>query len=282
MGETKPQNKTLLEKISRLDRRIMFWTMFILIALPYVKPFSIPMEITSYSRDFYDTIETFSSDDVVLVSVDCGLGALGELGGGVVALAKHLSRKNVKIIAVAAADQGPILFEQYFQPVLEEAGYEYGVDYVHLGFAAGQETMIARIGEDIQTVFSNDYYGESLSSLTLMNEVSGANDFRAAFTYDTGSTSAFYSRQWNAKYGTIVLAIPSAGNFQAIMPLIESRSVEAALNGPQGSAEYEQLIGAPGMANRSISALSMGHLTIIFYMLLGNIVYTIERTRGGK
>jgi len=279
---TGTEEKSLLEKISRLDRRVMFWVMFILIAFPYVRPFAIPMEISTYTRDFYDTVETFSSDDVVLVSLDCGLGAVGELGGGVVALARHLSRNNVKVVAVAAVDQGPMLFEQYFQPVLEDAGYKYGIDYVNLGFAAGQETMIARIGEDIKTVFSNDYYGTKVEELILLNDITGAKDFTAVFTFDTGSTSAFYSRQWNAKYGTLVLSIPSAGNFQAIMPLIESRSIKAALNGPKGSAEYEQLLNAPGMANKSITALSMGHLTIIFFMLIGNTVYTIERFRGGK
>lgn len=246
--------KTLLQKISQLDRRIMFWTMLILIAIPYARPFAIPMEITRYTQDFYDSVEEFPENSVVLVSFDIGLGAIGELGGGVVALARHLSARNVKIIAVAAADQGPLVFEQFFKPILEEAGYEYGVDYVNLGFAAGQETMITRIAEEIKTVFTNDFHGTDVNTIDIMKDISGANDFLAAFTYDTGSTSAFYSRQWEAKYGVPVLSIPSAGNFQAIMPLIQSGAVKAALNGPQGSAEYEQLLKAPGMANRSITA----------------------------
>jgi len=277
-----PEEKSFLTTLSHIDRRIMFYIMLILMAIPYAVPFSLPMPITQYTTDFYNVVEGFNKDDVVLVSMDCGLGSMGSLGGGWMALPKHLSRHNVKIVAVAAADQGPIVFETYLQPILEEAGYEYGVDFVNLGYAAGQEIMIARIGENIKTVFTNDYYGTQIDALPLMKDISGAKDFTAAFTYDTGSTAAFYSRQWTAKYNIQVLGIETAGNFRFMMPLLEAGSLRALLNGAIGIAEYEVLINAPGYANMSINALSFGHLIIITFIIIGNIVFFIQRSKGEK
>ena len=279
---TTSEEKSFMSRITKLDRRVMFWIMLILMLIPYFVPFSIPMTVSQYSRDFYNTIEDFSETDVFLVSVDCALGSQGELGGGWEALPKQLSRKKVKIVAVTTSPQGPLVFEQYMQPILEKAGYEYGVDFVNLGYAAGAEIMISRIAEDIRTVYQTDYYGTDIDDLPLMDDVIGANDFVAALTFDPGSTTAFYSRQWEAKYGTPVLGIPTAGNFMAIMPLILSGSVKAALNGARGCAEYEQLLNAPGYANRSINALSMGHLIVITFYILGNIAYFIERSKGGN
>jgi hypothetical protein len=277
--ENKTSEKGMLERFSRLDRRIMFWILLIVIAIPYIKPFSLPMDISEYSMKFYDYIEKLSDKDVVLVSIDIGLGNMGELGGGVIGLAKHLSNKNAKIVGVSTGTDGPIIFETYFRPILEKKGYKYGVDFVNLGFAAGGETMISRIAEDIKTVYSRDHYGNEVNELPLMKDVSDAMDFFLAVTYDTGSTSAFYSRQWEAKYKTPILSIPSAGNFMAINPLVQSGSIAAALNGPRGCAEYEILIREPGMANESITAISVGHLVIIMFIILGNIVYLIEKYR---
>ena len=283
MKKTKTsEEKTFLRTLSRIDRRIMFWIMLIIMAVPYIIPFSLPMPISQYSRGFYEIIEGFDEEDIVLVSVDCGLGSMGSLGGGWMALPKQLSKHNVKIVAVATGTEGPIVFETYMQPILEDAGYEYGVDFVNLGYAAGGEVMIARIGESIKTVFTDDYYGTDIDALPLMKDVLGANDFTAAFTYDVGSTAAFYSRQWQAKYGIQVLGFETAGNFQAIMPLILSGSVRAVLNGPRGIAEYEVLIKAPGFANRSINALSFGHLIIIAFVIMGNIVFFIQRSKGER
>ena len=45
----------------------------------------------------------------------------------------------------------------------------------------------------------------------------------------------------------------------------------------KGAAEYEELVGAIGMATAGMGAQSMVHLMIIFFIIMGNIAYFIGR-----
>ncbi len=272
----------ILNRIAKMDRRVMYWAMFLLIALPYAVPLGLPMQISEYSRGFKTTIDALQPGDAVLVSMDMSLGSVSELGGGVVALAKQLSAEGVKVVAVATVAEGPLVFDQYFKPVLEEAGYEYGVDYVNLGYAAGDETMIARIAEGVTGVYSKDYSGKSVDTLPLLQSADSYVNFKLVVTFDGGTATGFYARQWQAKYSTAVLSVPTAVNFSYFYPLYQAGSVKAILNGPTGCAEYEQLIGAPGVANQGIDALSMGQLVVIAFIILGNVAFLSEKLRRPK
>ncbi len=268
-----------LERLAKMDRRVMYWAMFLLIALPYAAPLSLPMQISTYSTEFKTAIDALAPGDVVLVSVDIGLGSVSELGGGIIALAKQLSAKGIKVVAVSTVAEGSIVFDQYFKPVLASAGYGYGVDYVNLGYAAGDETMIASIAENMRGVYSRDYAGNDATSLPLLQAADNYSAYRLVVTFDAGTATGFYARQWQAKYGTPVLSVPTAVNFSYFYPLYQAGSVEAILNGPRGCAEYEQLIGAPGLANQGIDALSMGQLVVIAFIVLGNVAFVGERLR---
>jgi hypothetical protein len=270
---------SIIDRLSRIDKRAMYWTMLLLIALPYARPLGLPMQISTYSTEFKTTIDGLAKGDVVLVSMDIGLGSISELGGGVIALAKQLSAEGVKVVAVSTVAEGPLVFDQYFKPVLESAGYRYGVDYINLGYAAGDETMIARIAEDISSVYTIDYSGNKVASLPLVQSANTYASYRLVVTFDAGTATGFYARQWQAKYGTTILSVPTAVNFSYFFPLYQAGSVKAILNGPRGCAEYEQLIGAPGMANQGIDALSMGQLVVIGFMLLGNVAFIGDRIR---
>jgi hypothetical protein len=268
---------SILDRLAKMDRRVMYWAMFLLIALPYAMPLGLPMQISTYSREFEATIGALQPGDTVLVSMDMGLGSVSELGGGVIALAKQLSAKGVKVVAVSTVAEGPLVFDQYFKPVLDEAGYEYGVDYVNLGYAAGDETMISRIAEGVTAVYSQDYSGNKADTLALLKIANSYATFKLVVTFDAGTSTGFYARQWQAKYGTAVLSVPTAVNFSYFYPLYQAGSVKAILNGPRGCAEYEQLIGAPGVANMGIDALSMGQLVVIAFIILGNVAFVGEK-----
>lgn len=270
---------SLLEKLGKMDRRVMYWSMLLLIALPYVRPLGLPMQISTYSTEFKSNIDALSPGDVVLVSMDIGLGSVSELGGGVIALAKQLSAQKVKVVAVSTVPEGPLVFDQYFKPTLAAAGYSYGTDYVNLGYAAGDETMISSIAVNMQGVYSQDHSGNKASSLPLLRSSETYAAYRLVVTFDAGTATGFYARQWQAKYGTAILSVPTAVNFSYFYPLYQAGSVKAILNGPRGCAEYEQLIGAPGLANQGIDALSMGQLVVIGFIVLGNVAFIGDRLR---
>jgi len=62
-------------------------------------------------------------------------------------------------------------------------------------------------------------------------------------------------------------------------PYYEAGQLVGLSGGMKGSADYEQLVGAPGLATRGMDAQSFGHLLIISFIALGNVAYFMTRGR---
>ena len=54
------------------------------------------------------------------------------------------------------------------------------------------------------------------------------------------------------------------------------------LAGMPGAAEYEKLIGTPGIAIQGMAAQSFAHLVIVLFIVLGNLAYFITERRERK
>ena len=46
-----------------------------------------------------------------------------------------------------------------------------------------------------------------------------------------------------------------------------------------GAAEYETLVGEPGIGTSGMDAQSLAHLIIVLFIIFGNIGYFIERNK---
>ena len=53
------------------------------------------------------------------------------------------------------------------------------------------------------------------------------------------------------------------------------------IGGLKGAAEYERLIGKKGVANRAMGSVSVAHVFIILFIIIGNIAFFAAK-RGGK
>jgi len=71
--------------------------------------------------------------------------------------------------------------------------------------------------------------------------------------------------------GTTAVAAPP------FYPYVQSGQLVGLLGGLKGAAEYEGLVGATGDATRGMDAQSIVHALIVFFILLGNVVYLMER-----
>ena len=280
MTEGKKSNdKDIIERISKIDRRVIYWLFIIIVAFPHIRPFGLPLAVTEYTESFYDKIENnYEAGDVCIYSLDVTLSSSAELGGGVVASVRHLSRKGIKIVAYSGSPEGPLIFDSLMKPALDAAGYEYGVDYTYLGYAAGGETLVARLMEDISEVYPTDYYGTPITELPLMDDHNKATDFDFCFGF---GNPIYYLRQWYSKYQSIVLCMTTANNFATNFPHLDAGYVDMT-NGVNGCAEYEVLLGYSGIAGSSVDSTSMAQLMIIALIFLGNIVYFIQKSRGSN
>jgi len=67
-----------------------------------------------------------------------------------------------------------------------------------------------------------------------------------------------------------------------VMPYVQSGQVKGIIAGMPGAAEYEALIGSPGIGTSGMDAQSIAHLVIVLFIVFGNITYFIETQRAKK
>jgi len=58
--------------------------------------------------------------------------------------------------------------------------------------------------------------------------------------------------------------------------------VKGILAGMPGAAEYEALIGVPGIGTSGMDAQSIAHVVIVLFIIFGNVAYFVERKKAKK
>jgi hypothetical protein len=170
---------------------------------------------------------------------------------------------------------------------LEEINKEFELveyeDYVLLGFRPGNEAIVKGLASDLRKVYTVDSKGTMLADIPMMDGVNNLKDFQFIFTGSAGYPGTF---EW-VQYGGDPTGVPLSSGTTSIqvnevMPYVQSGQVRGILAGMPGAAEYEKLIGTPGIAIKGMAAQSFAHLVIVFFIVLGNLAYFITERRGRK
>ncbi|QOR33743.1 hypothetical protein IMX26_09535 [Clostridium sp. 'deep sea'] len=264
-----------MKYLQNVDRRIIYLLVFLALAIPLLKPIGLPFSINDASQSFYDKVEALQPGDVVAMSFDYSPSGSAQLDPQAKAVMKHVfSKPGVKIVNVAFWPSGP-LFAEKFQKELEGTHDKvYGEDYVNLGYIAGAETAISAFAKDIHSAFSTDRQGNAISSIPMMKNIKDANDFKLFVCFGSGTPGVpEHVRQVVTVYGTEFVAGMNSVSVAGNVPYYNAGQVKGYLNGLRGAAEYEMMMNDPGPATASMDSLSFSHLTVIVFILLGNIAY---------
>ncbi|MBP8613230.1 MAG: hypothetical protein KBI40_00050 [Firmicutes bacterium] len=270
------------EKLQHIDIRILYVIILLCLLIPMFKPMGLPIMISDASRLVYETIENLPDGSVIWVSHDTGPGNAPELNPMITALARQAFRKNCKIIATALFNEtvGPTLVYTHINEVAQEMGKEYGVDWINLGYRINAEATMKLMVENIaEGALGVDWNGESLSKFPIMQEVKSIrNDVDLLFVTTVGSPG--YS-DW-MQYVAEPLHKPLTGGasltmYSGLQHYVRSGQLKGFLGGLRGAAEYELLVGFPGKGCAGMDAQSLGHITVIVFLILGNIGYFAAR-----
>ncbi len=267
--------KRILEKLERLDRRIIFIFIFLSIAIPLLLPVNLDFSVTPPVQSFYDAIEELPAGSKVLVSCDYDPGSMPELFPMNVAVFYHLMSRDLKVITIQLWATGTLLAELAMAEVLEDfPDKEYGKDWVNLGFKEGREVVMVSMGTNIPKTFPSDSRGNKVEDLPIMQGVNTYDDI-ALFMNVSGGLPG--TKEWvlqvqsryHVKLGSGCTAV-SAPEFY---PYVQSGQLVGLLGGMKGAAEYEKLVQRPGTAQRGMDAQSVSHIVVFLFILIGNIAY---------
>ncbi|MFQ6076838.1 MAG: hypothetical protein ACE5Z5_12035 [Candidatus Bathyarchaeia archaeon] len=254
------------------------WLYFslIVLAMAYITlhPLGLPIPITPLTRATYDAVDRLEPGDIILMDQGYGAGTMAFHEPGFVVVFRHAMKKGLKIVITSSSSESPMLLERALKKIKPEAkGYEYGVDWVHLGYIAGGEPSYAGIMEDLPGMVSEDYKGTPTSQLPLVQELSSPTYEKIGLVYIMtagGDVIEGWIRQAAVRHDLPLITQVNEMMVPTILPYYPI-NCDGIMNGGVGAAEYEAISGFPGDAVKLSDMMTMGGLVVLIFLILGNI-----------
>ncbi len=272
---------SVLERISNLDRRIVFLTVALAVIVPLFLPFRLPVEVSGPVQQLYDVVEGLPERSVVLISIDYDPSGAPELQPATLAILRQCFRKDLRVLVLGLWAPGVPLGVQALEEVgVQEFNKEYGTDFVNFGYRPGGAIFLVNLGRDIHDVCRQDIYGTVVEELPMMKDVKAANDIGLVISMSMGVPGSdqwiwYYHARYRGNLATAQTAIGAPRYYQ----YLQTGQLVGLIGGMKGSAEYERLVGTPGLATTGMDSQSIAHLLIIGFVILGNIIYWAEKRK---
>lgn len=278
---------SFFDKLEKVDPRFIYVLLFIIVALPLVRPLGLPISMSPMTVAFYDTVERIKPGDVAVVSIDYSAASQPEQYPQTKAVIAHLSAKGAKIVCLGFWADGAPFIDRAFKDVFGKSKDhpKYGIDFVNLGYVPNGEVGMAAIGKDIQAVCAKDYYGTATSAIPVMKDVKSGRDFKLVVSLASGTPGVpEWLRQIQAQYGvtfvTGVTAVSAPGTRQYF-----PAQVSGVLEGLAGAAEYEVLLvkyGYVGTLAPPMDSQSLSHVLVVAFIVLGNVGFVLRKYGKAK
>ncbi len=287
------EKRTLLEFISSLDRRWVFLAIGLAVALPLIYPIGFAIKVSPAVKDAFNYIDKLPKGSLILIAHDYDPSTRPEIYPMNLAVFLHCLAKEHRIVSMALWPAGASLAEE---AMLESKSYfpglRYGTDYVALGFMAGNQVVIQRIGKDIVEAFQADTHQTPLSEIPAFKGIKNLRNFDLVVDLSAGSPGI---PEWvqiaGDQFGRPIIGGCTAVSAPQLYPYYKTGQLEGLLGGLKGAAEYETLLRENysdmypnlqtffGTATKGMDAQSIAHLVIIIFIVIGNIAFFLERRK---
>jgi len=270
-------------KLTALPREIVMGLVMISIIVPALHPLGLPILTGQMSRDWYNTVDSLPEGSVVLFDIGYGSGGYPSLGPGNIAALHQMFEKNLKVVIMATALEGTLMYPLIMEQVKPEENYGmvYGEDYVFIGYIAGTQTAMAGVLGDLHSLVANDYQGRPISEMPLMEQVHGAEDIDlVAYITTSGDVAEGWVYQAYSQYKLKVIGGVLSMMTTSIKPYYDSGQLHGLMDGIKGAADLEFLTGHPGDAIVSSDILTFSQSLVLIFIAVGNISYFMSRKEG--
>jgi hypothetical protein len=266
-------------------------------------------------QSFYNAVESVPNDKLILVGWTFENDTLTENGNQARAIIRHLMLRRKKFAVVnVRAPQGVLNSKAIVGDLAKQYGYTYGTDWIHFGYKLGGLVFLRPIIRDIPSAVQQDGIEKKpITSFPIMQNVRTINDIGMVVEV-TASNSVFdwiglvqpYT-QPRLKIGYACTGVMTAEAY----PYLDSGQISGIMPGLKGAADYEQLVNAleakvadgqirEGLrpekyddskvgrgllqysAMRLMPAQDWAHLTVLLFIILGNIGMWVMSGRAKK
>ncbi|MCK4305649.1 MAG: hypothetical protein KAY24_15535 [Candidatus Eisenbacteria sp.] len=275
-----------VDAIDKLDRRWVFLGVGLAVVISSMFGLTFPEIPTPMVKAVFDKIESLPAGSRVLLPFDYDPGSEPELQPMADAFVRHCAEKGLKMYFIALWPLGQNMVVGVTSNILEREypHLRYGYDYMDLGYKSGNEGVVAVILTDLKKLYTTDARGSSIDDIPMLQGISSIRSFDLILNISAGYPGL---KEW-IQYAGTPGNIPVAGGCTAVQaPLLYPYHPEQLLGlmgGIKAAAEYEALMKDRFAdkyrgheeylsALRRMGPQTVTHLTIIFFIILGNLTF---------
>jgi len=299
--------RKIFEKLLAIDRRIIFLVIFLAVSVPIFLGIKINIKITDEVKAFYDAVSNLPSGARIMVACDFDPGSEPELQPMTESGFRYFIQNKLRFVIIGLWPQGPMQANKalaavneakdeftvengdtlYFGTDLIVVGSDtarYGVDFINLGFQAGNELVIQRMGSSLKAAFASDLrLGRPIEDFDIMRGLNKLSDFEFIYNLSAGYPGTV---EW-VQFAVDRFHVPcGAGNtaVQApqVYPYLDSGQLSGLMGGMKGAAELEKVVGHKAKATMFMVSQTAAHIFVILFIIIGNIAYFATRGETGR
>lgn len=268
-----------------VGRRTVFIFVGVSLLLPFFMQFRLPLQISPEVRSGFDALEKLPPGSKVLAAFDFDPPSAPELQPMADVFMKYAFEHRLKVIMMGLWPQGPDQANQAVQAAFEynpefRETIKYGVDYVNLGFQAGNEFVILRMGESFAAMFPTDLYNTPYDSIPVLQNVRGFDDIDLGINFSAGKPG---TQEWVQiavdRYQLPLLAGNTAVQAPMAYPFLKAGQLIGLMGGMAGGAEFEKLTGKQDKATTYLLSQSFAHMVVIIFIIIGNAAFLREKRK---
>lgn len=265
-----------------LDRRWIYLCIAVVVVIPAIVSFNVPVSTTREVEKVFDFIEEMQPGEYFYLGIDYDPSSLAELDPMTYAILNQAFSKDLKIIIACLSQFGVGMAETRLAEVGAKYGKESGKDYCFLGYRPYPGLVILSMGVDFRVTFPLDYYGVPLDSLEVMNGIKNLMDVKGVVDITAGNVADMWITYGNGRFGFPVAlgvtGVMSADYYQ----YLQSGQIFGLISGIKGAAEYEILSGFETTGIKSMPYQTLSHAVILLFIIISNIGYFATRSKKGK
>ncbi len=281
----------VLRLLQEVDRRVLYVFLLLAVTLPFFVKFRVPVAISPPTKALYDAIEELPENSFVLFGPDYSAGTRGENGAQTEVLLRHLMlmwhKKKIRFGILAFDPQGKTLAQNISLRLQEEYnkqgyGIKEGVSWVNFGYRVDQQNFVRALVKDVPNTLAKDIHDQPVGALEVMKGIHSAKDVAMILNVNPTNSYTIYIQFMQGPYKIPMGLAPTAVMAPEAFNYLDSGQIVGMLQGLQGAVEYEQMLDTFGRATRASNSLSVAHLLLIGFIILGNIAMVLERSKQRK
>ena len=282
MQQTAPTS--FWQRLQQIPRYYIYLLLAGVVVWQLIFPIALPIVPSDATQGVHEAIRAVPDDKIIIITTDWDASTQAETGPQTQAVI-HACFQEGKRFAIMNLQppMGVKLAHDLAQEAAGDYDVSYGVDWCNWGYKYGYENVLMALGKDIPTTIGDDFYGNPVTDLPMMQGVEDIED--VGLVVEVTGLSGL-TEMWigliQGPYQT-----PLASAYTAVMaplyyPYLDSGQMQGMLVGAKGAAEMEVLTEKPGRATRIMNVQSWAHVLIILLIIVGNLGYLLTRGRAGE